>query len=70
MIRIFLNLKKKSFDTVDHKILLKKLYVYGIRGAALKLLESFFLVYLNMLHMIISNLQHLVSHVVSLRDQY
>ena len=26
---------------MDHKILLKKLYAYGIRGVALKLLESY-----------------------------
>ena len=40
MIEIFLDLKK-TFDTVDHKILLKKLYADGIRGVALKLLESY-----------------------------
>ena len=40
VIGIFLDLKK-AFDTVDHKIILKKLYAYGIRGVALKLLESY-----------------------------
>ena len=36
----FLDLAK-SFDTVDHKILLDKLYCIGMRGQALDLLSSY-----------------------------
>ena len=39
-ITILLDLKK-DFDTVDHRILLRKLYAYGIRGALLKWFESY-----------------------------
>ena len=40
MIGVFLDFKK-AFDIVDHRILLKKLYAYGIRGNILKWFESF-----------------------------
>ena len=40
VIGIFLDLKK-AFDTVDHNILIKKLYYYGIRGNIIKWFESY-----------------------------
>ena len=32
---------KKAFDTIHHRILLRKLYSYGIRGSMLKWMESY-----------------------------
>ena len=39
-ISIFTDLKK-AFDTVNHRIVLRKLYAYGIRGSMLKCNESY-----------------------------
>ena len=40
MIRVFLDLKK-AVDTVNHTILIRKMYAYGIRGNILKWCESY-----------------------------
>ena len=33
---------RKAFDLIDHSILIKKLYSYGIRGQFVELFESYF----------------------------
>ena len=40
VIGVFIDLKK-AFDTLPHDILKKKMYAYGIRGNAFKLLKSY-----------------------------
>ena len=45
---VFINLKK-VFCTVDHKLLLKKIEAYGIRGVANHWLKSYLLIDYNML---------------------
>ena len=38
---MYFSISKKTFDTVDHHILLKKLYAYSIRGHIIKWVESY-----------------------------
>ena len=40
VIAILIDLKK-AFDTMDHKILFRKLYAYGIRGNMLKWFKGY-----------------------------
>ena len=44
IIAILIDLKK-AFDTVDHKILLQKLYAYGIRGNMLEWFVEWYVVF-------------------------
>ena len=37
---VFLNFSK-AFDTIDHRILLNKIYKYGVRGIAVKWMENY-----------------------------
>ena len=41
MITLLIDLKKALIDTIDHRILLRKLYSYEIRGSMLKWMESY-----------------------------
>ena len=40
-IGILLNMKKKTFDTVNHRIMMRKLYAYVIRGSILSWFSSY-----------------------------
>ena len=54
MIVVFLDLKR-AFDTVNHRILIKKLYAYGIRAASVSGLKATYATDPNMLYMVVKN---------------
>ena len=41
MLNLFVLDLKNAFDTVDHQILIKKVFSYGIRGHTLKSLQNY-----------------------------
>ena len=68
-IGVFLDLRK-SFDTVDHCILLDKLYKYGIRGTPWNWFKSYLETGNNMYATVILYLQPCQLHMEYHRDPY
>jgi hypothetical protein len=60
----------KAFDTVNHKILLQKLFHYGIRGTAHSWVESYYLTESNIAHINQPNLIIQKLHVEYLKGLY
>ena len=69
MISIFLDWKK-TFDTVDHHILLNYLNAYGIRGKVLEWLIVICSIDPNMSFMTVCNLKHFIAKVACPRDLF
>ena len=68
IISVFLD-RKQTFDTVDHHILLKKLYAYGIRGHIIKWVESY-LCERSQSFIMMNILRPILLNVVFHKDQY
>ena len=69
VIAILIDLKK-AFDTVDHKILHRKLYAYRIKGNMLNGLKAIYLTEHSMWYLMVKNLTPIVLNVAYPKDPF